>query len=437
MDKNHTFILGAGITGLTVGYHSCFPIIEAKDYPGGICSSYYLRTKDKKRLRKPSSDGKAYRFENGGGHWIFGADKKILQFIRKFTSLKSYKRRSAVYFNKKKFYVPYPLQNNLRFFKKEIINKILKELSSKSLGLSTTKEKWLLDNFGTILCKLFFFPFHSLYTANLYKRIAPQDTFKSPIDISLVIQGASHEIISGGYNTDFVYPVEGLNTLVDRISNHCNILYNKRLVKIDVKSKNIYFSDGSTKSYERLISTLSLNKMMQMADLAIDERPDPYTSVLVLNIGAVRGKRCPDEHWLYIPDSKSGFYRVGFYSNVDNSFIPKAFRKTNNRVAIYVERAYRDGHKPSGQELKAYSRSVIKELKHWAFVENIEIIDSTWIDVAYTWSWPNSKWKEHALEILKKHNIHQLGRYGGWKFQGIADSIREGLAFSSSLGKYE
>ena len=62
--------------------------------------------------------------------------------------------------------------------------------------------------------------------------------------------------------------------------------------------------------------------MIAMSGLAVDGTPEPYTSVLVLNIGAVRGPECPEDHWLYNPDATSGLHRVGFYSNVDTHFLP-------------------------------------------------------------------------------------------------------------------
>jgi len=55
-------------------------------------------------------------------------------------------------------------------------------------------------------------------------------------------------------------------------------------------------------------------------------------------------------------------------------------------------------------------------------------VDPVWVEAAYTWAWPDSKWKEKAIALLKEHNIYQIGRYGRWKFQGIAESIREGLS---------
>jgi hypothetical protein len=66
-------------------------------------------------------------------------------------------------------------------------------------------------------------------------------------------------------------------------------------------------------------------------------------------------------------------------------------------------------------------------LKGWGFIKEAEVLDANWIDVAYTWSWPESKWKQKALGILEDKGIYQCGRFGRWKFQGIAASINEGL----------
>jgi protoporphyrinogen oxidase len=172
-----------------------------------------------------------------------------------------------------------------------------------------------------------------------------------------------------------------------------------------------------------------------MAGLEVDEEPAFYTSVLVLNIGATRGSKCPDDHWLYIPDSDSRFHRVGFYSNVDPSFLPKSSREDKDRVSIYVERAYANGQKPTDNEIEAYSENVVKELKSWGFIEEVETVHPTWIDVAYTWSMPGSNWRELAINELKKHGVHQVGRYGRWVFQGIAESIKDGFSAVNTLIK--
>ena len=173
--------------------------------------------------------------------------------------------------------------------------------------------------------------------------------------------------------------------------------------------------------------------MVEMLGVRLDEPPDPYTSVLVLNIGAERGEACPHDHWIYLPTSAAGFHRVGFYSNVDPSFLPRSSRQERNRVSIYVEKAFRGGCRPSSEETAKYSATTIAELQEWGFIGDAEVVDPTWVDVAYTWSWPGSRWRVTALKRLEELNVQMVGRYARWSFQGIADSIRDGLMVGAAV----
>jgi len=433
LEKNTTtFILGAGMTGLAAGFASGLAGFEAADAPGGICSSYYIRPGEKERLHKPPGDGEAYRFDVCGGHWIFGGEPPVHRFISSLVSLKRYVRKSSVYFQDRDLYVPYPLQNHLRFLDKDTIVKALAEMAEQQ-GSFTNMKEWMAKNFGPTLCDLFFYPFHELYTAGIYDRIAPQDAYKSPVDLKLAIRGALDESPAVGYNATFVYPAEDLNTLARRMASHCKMNYGKKVERIDVREQEAMFSDGTTVPYSQLISTLPLNKMMELTGLEVDQKTDPCTSVLVLNIGAVREARCPDDHWLYNTNTNAGFHRVGFYSNVDPAFLPKSAQINGGRVSIYVERAYADGERPTENEIRRYGNMVVKELQEWGYIGDAEVVDPTWIEVAYTWNWPNSAWKNLAFEKLEKHGIYQVGRYARWSFQGIADSIRDGFHAGASF----
>ncbi len=155
--------------------------------------------------------------------------------------------------------------------------------------------------------------------------------------------------------------------------------------------------------------------------------PNPHTSVLVVNIGAKKGNKCPPEHWIYIPKSKAGFHRVGFYSNVDNSFLPLSSRHESDRVSIYVEKAYSSGMALSEEKIQQTCEDIVNELLEWEFISEAEAVDPTWIENAYTWQYPDSNWVEKTITDLQKHNIYQTGRYGKWKFQGITESIKDGI----------
>ena len=162
-------ILGGGMTGLAAGWASGLPVLEAEEAPGGICSSYYLRPGTQQRLPQPPPDGEAYRFEIGGGHWIFGGDPAVLRLIRTLAPTAAYERKSSVFFPDQNLYVPYPLQNHLGHLSKELRTRALVEILTTAKGKFRTMADWIVQSFGPTLTESFFGPFHELYTAGLWK----------------------------------------------------------------------------------------------------------------------------------------------------------------------------------------------------------------------------------------------------------------------------
>ena len=424
-------ILGAGVTGIAAARTSGGVVYEAAHHPGGLCSTYSLSPGSSERQHGVAKED-AYRFEPGGGHWIFGGAPEVLALIGALTPVERRERRSAVYFPEQGLYVPYPLQDHLDHLPESLAARVRSEQGGEA-GEAETLTQWLTQRFGDTLCQLFFHPFHQLYTAGLCDRIAPQEAGKSLAPRAAAIAGAAPATASRGYNASFVVPAEGLDSLVRRLAARTRIEYAKRAMRIDPGARQIEFSDGTFVGYDRLISTLPLDQTLAMAGLRVDVPPDPHTSVLVLNIGARRGPACPEQHWIYVPGSRSGFHRIGFYDNVDVSFLPAAYRSERSRVALYVERAFAGGARPDDSEVRRYAASVVDELASWGFIGLPEVVDASWVETAYTWSWPGSDWRALALRRLEAHGVEPVGRYARWHFQGIADSIRDGLRAGSLL----
>nr|MDJ0869085.1 protoporphyrinogen oxidase-like protein [Myxococcota bacterium] len=92
-----------------------------------------------------------------------------------------------------------------------------------------------------------------------------------------------------------------------------------------------------------------------------------------------------------------------------------------------------EGQRPDDAEVARYQAAVASELQAWGWIEEVEVSDPTWIEVAYTWSWPEGRWAASALERLERGGVWQAGRYGRWVFQGIAASIREGAFIGTSF----
>jgi hypothetical protein len=117
--------------------------------------------------------------------------------------------------------------------------------------------------------------------------------------------------------------------------------------------------------------------------------------------------------------------------------LPASARKTQDKVSIYVEKSYYERQKPSDSEINGLCQDVIKELQEWGWIDEAEVVDPTWIYVGYTWSWPDSRWREKALKALETHDVYQVGRFARWiLLSGISDSIEDGLVAGASFGSF-
>jgi protoporphyrinogen oxidase len=413
------WILGAGPTGLGVGLSTGLPILEAADEPGGICRSYFLsRCGQMVRFGDPDQ-AEVYRFERGGGHWIFGLDESTKVRLAPFTEFDEHTRDAAVYFPDSNTFVPYPIQDHANSLPIPSVSDSRLATDSPTGSLSA----WLMDRFGRTLCERFFFPFHHLYTAGLADTVAPQDTYKSP-------EQAASRPRPAGYNSTFATPRAGLNALFDGIAATCDVRYRHRLVRIDPQQRRMSFADGTTRHYRRLYSTLPLDAMMGLTGLTPPCRSDPSLSVQVLNIGGTRGANTPKHHWLYLPTSRSGFHRVGFYSNILQDSLPASVRGCGTHVSLYVEFCTRPGTAPTWTPAE-----VIRELADWQLLKDVEVADLSTVDTGYTWSWIDSPWRDAALRHLENLGIIQAGRYARWRFQGMVESFIEGLTLGESIAR--
>ncbi len=369
-------IIGAGFSGMAAGIKTGAPIFEATNDIGGICRTY---KKDK------------FEFDIGGPHWLFGNNEAI-DFVKTLVDVKTYERRAGVYYN---VTLPYPIQT---FADQEFVGVGERNKSFRS---------WLGQNFGRPMCNMFFFPFNEKYTAGLMDEILPFDNYKTP------------PVGDKGFVSQFHDPVGGLNALVGKMAEKCHITLNKRAVAVDVNDKVVTFQDGTYERYEKLISTIPLNQLLYICGQRNFDLP--YSSVFVLNIGASPDINLPKEHWLYIPFCKSGFHRVGFYTNVDKSKAPKG------KVGLSVEIAFGGEYTYDDLDVPFIIQEVVAELKSWRWIKKVITVDPTFVPTAYTWNRTLEERETH-IKWLADRDIITIGRYGLWKFQGLCESIQQGLA---------
>lgn len=403
------------MTGLAASWTSGAPALESSVLPGGICRTYRV-------------DG--YSFENGGGHWIFGGDPALNLFLENLTPLRFYRRRSSVWLPTLGRFAPYPIQNHLHALPASLAKTIFEEMKQAPFARSGILDEWLRESFGPTLYHLFFGPFHELYTAGHAAQVTVQDVFKTPLDLRAVERGLQDNAPETGYNQTFSYPPAGLDALVEALARRGDVRLSHTVAAVDVQEREFTLADGRCFPYELLVSSIPLDRMLELTGLSLEEPAGLRTAVLVLNLGGERGPRLSSDHWIYVPQSRAGFHRVGVYSNVDSLFVPG---ENSNLASFYVERAYPAGPQPDEASVQAYTNDAVRELQEWGWLGEVQVTSPSWVETAYTWSRPGSSWRERAIAKLRENGIYMTGRYGKWQFQGIADSLRDGILAGAGL----
>jgi len=100
--------------------------------------------------------------------------------------------------------------------------------------------------------------------------------------------------------------------------------------RIDSIAKIAFSSDGKEYHYDKLISTMCLDQLMEiMADvpknLSFNSKNLTYSTTHVIGIG-LRGQ--PEEIkkmcWMYFPEDNAPFYRATVFSNYSPNLVPKS-----------------------------------------------------------------------------------------------------------------
>jgi len=433
--RNRLVIVGGGITGLFAGIITGAPIYEKNSYPGGLLSSYCINinTGEKKHCKHREEDD--VLFELGGGHWLWGLDKNAIihRALTRFSGFKRYQRRSAVYLTDYDLFVPYPLQYHIGHLPKDLRDAALEDIiiARKNSKLfdnhKLTFAEFLKLSFGETLYKIFFEPYNYAYTAGLLYEVAPPRKMKIPNDLDIILRGSKENAQSfTGYNAYFYYPVDGLGPLMWKMCSVTKCHLDHRVTFLDVNRKQITINDSHSVKYDTLVATIPLLEILKISDMKeFLYNPDPYTGVLCVNAVVKKGRKTPKDHWIYVSKSKSGFHRIGYYSNVDKMFLPAKYR-SEDFVSIYIEKVFRGGFRP--QNLDTEAINMLNEAIEFGFIGEVLLYDFNFVEYAYTWQRPGSTWVDNAIKVLIDSNIIPIGRYASWgKVEGVIECMEEVL----------
>jgi len=411
-----TIIIGAGFSGIAAAHRlkDNYLILEKEARPGGLCRTDIV---------------KGFTFDYTG-HFLHLRKPEIQAFILKNSKTKLKKISRKAYIFSHGVYTDYPYQVNNYGLPGDVAAENIKGfLSAKTKGPASKEnfKKWIYTALGRGVAGNFMVPYNlKLWKYPLEKlTLEWMGRFVPSPSIDEVMQGIMPRGKSGvGYNASFYYPEKGgiesvVRGLYAGVAQGSKL--NAQVEKIDTKTRIVYYAGGKKESYESLISTMPLPAFVKLTGdkkLIKAAKALRATSVYCLNIGFKSDEKF-NRHWVYVPESKYPFYRIGFPCEVMPANAPAGC------VSVFTEVSF-TGTPPKGIDVKIIKglmdMGIIKDKKD-IVVKHPMILKDAY--VIY------NKEREKVLPILasalEKHGILLAGRWGKWEYSSMEDAIMEGF----------
>jgi protoporphyrinogen oxidase len=415
-------ILGGGLTGISAAYHLKRPwvIFEKEERLGG-----HARTDER--------DG--FRFDKTG-HWLHLRDPYMKSLIGELLpdQMVPVERRARIFSHG--VLTRFPFQANLHGLPPEVISECLLGFiaaQQKSAGPSVAPanfEEFCLQKFGAGISKHFMIPYNFKLWGVHPREITSEwcSRFVPIPKLDDVVKGAVGDVPPEmGYNVSFLYPKQGgietmTRALLARLSGG-EIVTRADPERIDLNARTLVVG-GETIPWRALVATIPMPELVkrlvdcprEIEDAASKLRCTP---VRYLNVATRRPPKA-DWHWIYVPEEKYPFYRVGIYTNAVPSMAPPG------RGSFYVELSDR-GPQP---KVEAILPSVAQAMVAAGAIESADDVlfaDMKELKYAYVVFDDHYYGAVDAItKFLEAHAVYPRGRYGSWIYNAMEDSMLAG-----------
>jgi len=416
-------ILGAGLAGLSTSLHlpEAFDVEvhEREDEPGGIARSRRVG---------------AFTFDYTG-HLLHLRDPDIKALVARLCpdAFRTCERRAVIFSHGT--YVPYPFQANLHGLPTDVVAECLVGFVNALMAPEKPEDapnflEWARRCFGEGISRHFMIPYNrKLYCRDLALMSTEWVAWSVPRpSLEQVVHGAlGHRIEGMGYNPTFLYPKDGgIDVLAKGLASAARGLrLRSKVRRVDLAGRRVELADGSSTSYDHLVTTLPLNILVALAEPLpawAKEAAAALTSVTVcgFNYGLARPEVAGHD-WVYVPEPDYPFYRIGFPSSFSHGVCPPG------HSSCYVEVAVDRG---TPVDLDAVERDVIAGMARMGVLKDeSEIVarDRVVIDPAYVVFDPHrAAVRDRLLDLLLERGVQSIGRYGAWTYSGMEDALLAG-----------
>ncbi len=423
-------ILGAGLSGLSTAYHlqnGCC-VYEQEGEVGGLA-------------RTDEIDGFTFDYD---GHLLHFKTDYVKKLIKKLLPglFVPHNRNSWVFSHN--VFTKYPFQANTYGLPSGVVKKCIlgmfDTVSKKKPPKEVNLAQWMQHHFGEGITKHFMYPYnHKFWT------LAPEELisdwtqgFVPHVKLKTVLDGAfSLKTKSLGYNSEFWYPkVGGIDQIAKILAENINnIKTNYKMTGLELENKKVFFENGESAKFTDLVLTTPLKALQKLIRDTLPKEVKQaffslkYVSIFNLNLGVQR-ENISDKHWIYFPEDKFCFFRVGFPTNFSKNVAPRG------TSSLYVEVSYSEFKQVDKRKIVSLIETDL--VKSGILNPEDDILMRHINDIKYGYVIYDKQYK-HNIKIINdyllKNNIYSAGRFGRWKYMSMEDVILDGKLISDLVKK--
>jgi protoporphyrinogen oxidase len=416
-------VIGAGVSGLGFAnwYREKRPnanvvVLESEAEPGGYC-------------RTVTQDGFVWDYS---GHFFHFRDPSIEAWLRERMpgqDIRTVVKESTIRYAG--LDIPFPFQKNIHRLPQGEFVECLVDLffawEHRNTGDAPRSFGEMLERrLGRAITEKFLRPYNEkLYATDLDALdVDAMGRFFPHADLPDILANMRPGAKDGGYNATFTYPAGGAMQYIHALLRDlppASVRCNEPALAIDLAAKEVTTPRGTIR-YDRLVSSAPLPALARLAK--VDHAPGVFTSnkVLVFNLGFdKKGPR--NVHWMYFPDRKVSFYRVGWYDNILDG----------DRMSLYVEIGAPHDATFDPDALRA---RVLHDLVRENIIEDHQLVSHHHVvlDPAYCHITKASLAETTRLHaVLEAASVHSVGRYGRWTYCSIEDNLLETRALADRI----
>lgn len=411
-------VLGAGPAGISTAYHLSEKGIDTVVYEqrndyGGLCGSFEI-------------DG--FRFDRFA-HLTFSKNQEVNEVLEGKTSYLKYQPEALNYYEGQ--WIRNPVQYNLAKLSTEEKISIIKDFVNASHEQTDKSyDAWLKANYGEYFTEHFTAKYTRKYwTVNpdMLETKWIQNRMYVPTLEEILYSAFEEKTPNVHYSKEMHYPVSGgfrqfLTPLIEKL----DIRYGKQIVELEFDEKRIHFADGTSDSYDELVTTLPLTELTSMDKKLPDtikneiEKLD-YTSGYMVSIGLKKVYDFPTI-WFYIYDEDILPARVYFPHLKSKDNVPEGC--SSLQAEIYVSK-----YKKINLSDEQILNQCVHQLSQMGLFELDEVIVKDIRFEKYAnimFSHDIYEAREKVKKYLEQNDVYCVGRFAEWDYLWLEQSILHG-----------